>query len=382
MNRTSKILLENISEIKKLWQDEVIKIVPAANEVNTIALFEHLPNMITDLADLMAHYDEMNDITLNKNYSEILDNSILHGKLRATTSNYTVDQVVHEYIIFHRILREFIKANNGYDQKMSELLRYVIESSILKSVSSFSHSIQEMQEKLIGTLAHDIRNPLAAAQLSLEMMEQDKTGKWTEKARISAKRSVKKAINLIEGLMNGIAVKAGEGMLLHFHETDLLKEINEVFSESKDIFSNEIELDCKVENLWGVFDTTAIRRLIENLIGNAVKYGSLEKRITILVEEEADEVRIKIHNHGNPIPLEKQERIFKFLSSAREDMKSVSGSWGMGLTLAQIVAQAHGGDINLTSNEISGTTFTVTLMKQFNEEGKRRAKLNYDIENV
>lgn len=382
MNRTSTILRENISEIKKIWQQEVIQNVPAAKEVGTIALFEHLPNMIKDIADVMARYDEMNDITLDKSYSEILDNSILHGKQRATTANYTVDQVVHEYIIFHRTLREFIKANNGYDQKMSELLRYVIETSILKSVSSFSLSIQEMQEKLIGTLAHDIRNPLAAAQLSIEMMEQDKTGKWTEKARMSAKRSVKKAINLIEGLMNGIAVKAGEGMLLHFEETNLLIDIQGVYSESQEVYSNEIILECNTEKINGIFDSTAIRRLLENLIGNAVKYGSSENQITIGVKDEGDAVEIRVHNFGNPIPSAKQERIFKFLGSARNDMKSVSGSWGMGLTLAQIVAEAHGGDIQLASDDKAGTTFTVKLIKQFNEPGKRRAKLKGAVESI
>lgn len=382
MNRTSKILIENIAEIKKLWQNEVIENVPAAKAANTIALSEYLPNMIRDIADVMGRYDEMNDITLDKSYSEILDNSILHGRHRATTTNYTVDQVVHEYIIFHRTLREFIKANNAYDQKMSELLRYVIETSILKSVSSFSISIQEMQEKLIGTLAHDIRNPLASAQLSLEMMEQDKTGKWTDKARISAQRSVKKAIDLVEGLMNGVAVKAGEGMMLHFEETDLFNVIKGVYSESKDVYSNEIKFECNTDEIKGVFDSTAIRRLIENLFGNAVKYGSYEKPITILVEDKEDTVEIKIHNFGNPIPSAKQERIFKFLGSARKDKKSVSGSWGMGLTLAQIVAEAHGGYIQLASDEKTGTTFTVKLIKQLNKPGKRRAKLNYVVESI
>ena len=382
MNRTSIILRDNISEIKKLWQIEVIKNVPAAKEVNTIALFEHLPNMITDIAGIMGRYHEKNDITLDKSYSEILDNSILHGRHRATSANYTVDQVVHEYIIFHRILREFIKANNGYDQKMSELLRDVIETSILKSVSSFSLSIQEMQEKLIGTLAHDIRNPLAAAQLSLEMIEQDKSGKWTERALMSAKRSVKKAINLIEGLMNGIAVKAGEGMLFHFEETDLLIDIQGVYCESKEVYSNEIKLECNTEKIKGVFDSIAIKRLLENLIGNAVKYGTAEKPITILVEDVQDTVLIKVHNYGNPIPPSKQEQIFKFLGSALKDKKSVSGSWGMGLTLAQIVAEAHGGNIQIESRDIIGTTFTVKVIKEFNEPGIRRAKLSSVLENA
>lgn len=382
MNKTVKILQENISEIMELWQNEVVKNVPAAKDANVIALFDHLPNIIMDIADIMERYNEMNDISLDKSYSEILDNSIHHGRHRAMTANYTVEQVVHEYIIFHRTLSEFISSHDGYDQKMSDLLKYVIETSILKSVGSFSRSIQEMQEKLIGTLAHDIRNPLAAAQLSLEMMEQDKTGKWTDKTRIAAQRSVKKAIDLIEGLMNGITVKAGEGMMLHFEDTDLFNDIKWVHSESKGVYTSEINLECNTDKIKGVFDSTAIRRLLENLIGNGVKYGSAKKPITISVEDEEDAVEIKVHNYGNPIPSFKQEQIFKFMGSATKDKKSVAGSWGMGLTLTQIVAEAHGGDINLVSDKKTGTTFTVNLIKQFNEPGKRRAELTFVVENI
>jgi len=100
-----------------------------------------------------------------------------------------------------------------------------------------------MQAKLIGTLGHDIRNPVAAAQLSLEMMKQDKTGEWNDKSRIAAQRSVKKAINLIEGLMNGITIKSGEGMLLTFESSDLLKEMKFVHAESKEVYTREINLD-------------------------------------------------------------------------------------------------------------------------------------------
>ncbi len=382
MSKTAKVLRENIPEIMDLWQHQVIQDVPAAKDANAIALFDHLPNIIMDIADLMERSDIMTDINADKTYSEILDNSVSHGRNRATTSNYTVEQVVHEYIIFHRTLREYIAAHGGYDQQMSDLLKYVIETSILKSVGAFSLAIQEMQEKLIGTLAHDIRNPLAAAQLSLQMMEQDKTGKWTEKTRKTAQRSVKKAIDLIEELMNGITVKAGEGMMLHFENTDLMKDIKLVHTESKEGYTNEINLACEVEKIEGIFDSTAIRRLLENVIGNAVKYGHSEKPITISITDEEDAVEIKVHNFGNPIPEEKQEQIFKFMGSAEKDKKSVSGSWGMGLTLAQIVAEAHGGDINLVSDKKTGTTFKITLIKQFNEPGRKRAKLSFAVENI
>ncbi len=382
MNNTATILRENISEIMILWQKEVNKDVSAARDANQIALFNHLPDFIKDIADIMERFHKMPNIDDDKIYTEIVENSIHHGKHRATTSSYTAEQVVHEYIIFHRTLTDFLNAHGGYDKKMSDLLKYIIETSILRAVGSYSRSIQEMQEKLIGTLAHDIRNPLSAAKLSLEMMEQDKTGKWAIKTRSAAQRSIKKAIDLIEGLMTGITVKAGEGMLLNFEKTDILMDIKFVFNESIEVYTNEINFNFSSNKINGIFDRTAIKRLLENLIGNAVKYGVLTKPITITVIDDLDAVEIKVHNFGNPIPVSKQEQIFQFMGSAENDKKSISGSFGMGLTLTQIVAEAHGGDINLTSDKINGTTFTVTLIKQFNEVGQRRAKLNFVLENI
>lgn len=382
MIETARILRENNAEIMKIWQNQVVQEVLASKESDSIALYNHLPDLINDIAKLMIRFDKMKDVSKDKKYKEILKSSVDHGKQRSNTAYYTVEQIVHEYIIFHHTLSEFLISHNGYNENVSDLLKYVIETSILKSVGSFSRSIQDMQEKLIGTLAHDIRNPLAAAQLSLEMMEQDKTGKWAEKTRIAAQRGLKKAISLIEGFMDGITVKAGEGMMLNFENTDLLKDIKWVHAESKGVYTNDIKLDCNVEKIEGIFDSTAIKRLLENLIGNAVKYGDKEKQITISIIDEKEAVVIKVHNYGKPIPEAKQEQIFKFMGSAEKDKNSVLGSWGMGLTLTQIVAEAHGGDINLISDEKTGTTFTVNLIKQFNEPGKRRAKLIFEIESI
>ncbi len=302
MIETSRILRENNAEIMKIWRNQVVQEVLASKESDKIVLYNHLPDLINDIAKLMIRFDKMKDFSKDKKYKEILKSSIDHGKQRSNTAYYTVEQIVHEYIIFHRTLSEFLISHLGYNENVSDLLKYVIETSILKSVGSFSRSIQDMQEKLIGTLAHDIRNPLAAAQLSLEMMEQDKTGKWAEKTRIAAQRGVKKAISLIEGLMDGITIKAGEGMMLNFENTDLLKDIKWVHAESNEVYTNDIKLDCKVEKIEGIFDSTAIKRLLENLIGNAVKYGDKEKQITISIIDEKEAVVIKVHNYGKPIP--------------------------------------------------------------------------------
>jgi len=382
MNKTAEVLRENIPEIMELWQNQVIKDVPAAKNANAIALFDHLPNILIDIVAIMERYHNMEDLDYDKSYSKILNKSALHGRHRATTLNYNVEQVVHEYIILHRTLNEYLSSHDGYDHKMLDVLKYIIETSILKCIGSFSLSLQQMQEKLIGTIAHDIRNPLSAAQIALEMVQQDKEGEWTEKMLEAAQRSVRKALNLIEELMNGITVKAGEGMMFNFEHTDLIKDIKWVHSESKEVYTNEINLAIGTEKIQGIFDRTAIKRLLENLIGNAVKYGSTTAPISISVTDADAAVEIMVHNSGNPIPADKQNQIFNFMGRIEKEKELVSGSWGMGLSLAQIVAEAHGGDISLVSNEKKGTTFTINLVKQFNEPGKRRARITFAAEKM
>lgn len=377
MKKTASVLRDHVTEIMERWQTEVTSQVQAAKETNLIALYDHLPNIIHDIADIMERYSDLEDIREHTKYKEILENSKEHGRHRATTSNYTVEQVIHEYIIFHRTISNLLKSHNGYNEEVSDLLKYVIETSILKSVGSFSSSIQEMQEKLIGTLAHDIRNPLSVTQLALEMLKEDEDKDSADKMINAAQRSLGKAINLIEGLMNGITIKAGEGMMFDFEERNILADIEWVYEEAKEIYVNEIIFNCDESSITGIFDSTAIRRLLENLIGNAVKYGFPKKPITVSVSEKNNSVEIVVHNHGNPISEEKQKHIFDFLAREKKGKNSAKNSWGMGLTLAQIVTKAHGGTIDLISTENKGTSFIITLLKNYNKIGKRRTKLTY-----
>jgi signal transduction histidine kinase len=373
MNDTAQILKKYNSEILSLWELEVTKKVLTAEKGNSIALQNDLPHIINDIADIMERHGVTDLLVDDSKYQKIFDNSESHGKSRANTSNYTVDQVVHEYIIFHRTVTDFLKSKDAYDVNVSDLLKYAVETSILKSVGSFSRSIQERQEKLVGVLAHDMRNPLAAAQLSLQMIKKDKSGKWGERMREAAERSVRKAISLVEELMNGITVKAGEGMMFNFEEKNISKDIKWAFEDAKEIYANKILFTGPDHAIIGVFDASAVRRLLENLIGNAVKYGSSLHPINIRVQDATDKITLSVHNQGEPISPEKQLHIFDFLGREK-DNDHQSHSWGMGLTLVQIVAQAHGGSVELESDTQHGTTFTITLFKKFNTPGKKRAK--------
>ena len=377
MKRITNILKENHQKIIEIWETEVLQHVDAAEQTNKIALHDHIPNILDDIIDILERHDNIEWDLEDFKIAKIEKNSLEHGRHRASSAEFTADQILHEYMIFHNVIIKVLNDHQITDKAIFHLLKCCIDKSMLNSIQSFTRSIQEMQTKLIGTLAHDIRNPLSAARLGIEMLSLDKSPERVERVQKMTMSSISKALNMVEGLLDSVSVKAGEGMMLSFSEINLFEDIETVYKEAQDVYSEEIIFECEDEDLYGVFDATAVRRLLENLITNAVKYGESQKPITIkVVKEDERYLKLSVHNFGTPIPEEKQKEIFKFLNRSKDTSKRDLQSWGIGLTLVKMVADAHGGKINLKSSKEFGTEFSVTLSGTLNEPGKHRTKLN------
>ena len=377
MKLASEAIKNNSSQIMDKWESRVKTEIPAALISSGLALRNQLPNVLQDIADILVRYDGFLEVEKNEKYDEIIKNSLDHGRHRATSSHYTVKQILKEYVIFHRVLTEVLIDNDVYTKEVGIILKYTLETAMLNSASSFSDSLQEMREKLIGTLAHDIRNPISAAYFALDIINPDDDKARIENLKRMGLRSLKKSLDLVEGLLDAITVKAGEGITLNFSEIDLVKEIKWVFKEASEIYAHEIVFNSNCNKIMGVFDGTAIRRVVENLVTNAVKYGSRNSPVHIILENSEDKLIIKVHNLGAPIDKANQSEIFEFLNRGRDPEKSGLESWGMGLTLVKSVAEAHGGKVDLESNEENGTTFSIHLKKYANKPGKIRTELNY-----
>ncbi|MBC7429282.1 MAG: HAMP domain-containing histidine kinase, partial [Bacteriovorax sp.] len=117
------------------------------------------------------------------------------------------------------------------------------------------------------------------------------------------------------------------------------------------------------EQINGYWDCTAIRRIVENLLGNAVKYGMPKALITIALRRKMESIEIAVHNEGNPIPLEDQTLLFRQFQRTESAQKGSQKGWGIGLTLVQGFAKAHGGNVLVRSEVGEGTTFIVELPK-------------------
>lgn len=113
----------------------------------------------------------------------------------------------------------------------------------------------------------------------------------------------------------------------------------------------------------GSFDQARLQQLLTNLANNAAQYGTAGKPIEIDIVGEKDRVLLKVRNQGAAIPKEVLPILFTSLVQlpAQEGNVRPRSSLGLGLYIAKQIAVAHGGDIDVVSDDAAGTVFTVDV---------------------
>ena len=112
-------------------------------------------------------------------------------------------------------------------------------------------------------------------------------------------------------------------------------------------------------------DRTALRSSIQNLIGNALKYGGAEKWLQIDARLDrsgsGDKIRLSVSDHGLGISARDLPHIFEpFYRGAEAESRQIRGN-GLGLSIVKGIVEAHGGRVRVESTEGTGSTFVVVL---------------------
>ena len=129
-----------------------------------------------------------------------------------------------------------------------------------------------------------------------------------------------------------------------------------------------INLNIKEKLPLMLADPGAITHILNNLIGNAIKYSKEKPHITVTVHTENNEMIIAVEDRGIGIPKNETEKIFdRFYRVGDELTRKVKGS-GLGLALVKELVLAHGGTVTANSEIDKGSTFTVSLPLNLDKE--------------
>jgi signal transduction histidine kinase len=155
-------------------------------------------------------------------------------------------------------------------------------------------------------------------------------------------------------------VRAGKKLPLKLEDCNLKAVVENTLADLTTVHGDRFIVSSDNE-VAGVWDPRALRRLIENLVNNAVKYGDSYRPITLELKQDPAQVRLSVHNDGNPLSREDKERVFKPYQRGATAEASLQKGWGLGLVLVHGVAAAHGGHVTVDSDATSGTKFTLVL---------------------
>ena len=112
----------------------------------------------------------------------------------------------------------------------------------------------------------------------------------------------------------------------------------------------------------GLWDAGRLRQALSNLMGNAIQYGDASKPVTVSIAgNDPTFVEVSVHNSGSSIPPDVQRTIFQAWTRGLVDGPGRHPHLGLGLYISRLIAEAHGGDIAVSSTELDGTTFTFRL---------------------
>ena len=191
-------------------------------------------------------------------------------------------------------------------------------------------------------------------------MERDKAVEVAGKA----KRSAAFMASMIENLLGYARMHLGKGIPVNVTSADLSEICRDAVDAAKGLFPNRTFQSEQCNRLLGSFDRIHLQQLFTNLLCNAGQYGEESSPVILKARATPDGFVVEVHNSGSAIPVDSLKSIFSplvQLTSIGEEDLHPRTSLGLGLYIAREIAEAHHGSIKVTSTDIDGTTFTVSL---------------------
>ncbi|MDN4060396.1 HAMP domain-containing sensor histidine kinase [Massilia sp. YIM B02769] len=354
LSATSQRMLALREEVFADWERAVRAQIEEAAQLRHPVLIDTLPVFYDNIAEsLTPGYGRQNGADGTTVAAE-------HGGERARITSYDHVALIDEYQILRRCILEAL-ARDGISLSHAEVL--VVDSSIdagiKQAVNAFTLVHQGLRERFTAALTHDLRGPLHATSMALEIILMTDDPARIRTVAAKALSSVQRMGGMVSELLDSMAFHGGQKVPLELSAFDICELVREVQLDA--VAHHGLPVHMTPHSVQGWWDRKALWRAIENMLSNAAKYGTPGTPITIKIDEVHERLLLTVHNHGEPIPLEEQESIFQMYRRAEAARQGVKAGWGIGLPYVRAVAESHGGSVGVDSAVERGTTFVIDI---------------------
>ncbi|SEN77323.1 His Kinase A (phospho-acceptor) domain-containing protein [Paenisporosarcina quisquiliarum] len=217
---------------------------------------------------------------------------------------------------------------------------------------------EKLREDWITGLSHDLKTPLSSIYGYSTMLSSDNYAWSNEEVRSFAKIMQEKSTYmnaLIEDLTYTYQLK-NNAISIEKNKVNLFEFVKAYSSKS---VWKDIQDPIGDEGAQVYIDPKLFERVLDNLVGNAIKHTPEGTKVLLIIEQNKDNVLLTIKDEGKGIPIEELENLFNRYYRGTNTTTEVSGT-GLGLAIAKQLVEAHNGDIQVKSSEF-GTIVTITL---------------------
>lgn len=282
--------------------------------------------------------------------------------LRALTSGRTVSDYMH-----------YIKRDGLLMPVLATVSPVLIDDRPAGAVEVFRDLTKERQldiakDEFVSLASHQLRTPATAVMMILSMLSNGDFGPLsaTQQRYIEkAVRSNERQLQIIEDLLNAARVDAGK-MRLDLEYIDIVPLLREAVSDQlsaamarRQTIMLQAPTHCRI-----MADGQKLRMVIDNLLSNASKYSHGGSHIEISLHREAKHAVIMVRDEGVGLTADQMKRLFTKFTRFENELSASVGGTGLGLFLTKGIIELHGGDIKVTSDLGTGSTFSARLPLQ------------------
>ncbi len=235
----------------------------------------------------------------------------------------------------------------------------------LEAADRKQRELERLRTDLIAWVGHDLQTPLASIRAILEALEDGVVDNPTTIKRYlnTAQRDVRSLSALIDDLFQMAQLNAG-GIPLNREKSSLADLISDTLESFAELAARQgVKLEGSVAA--GIdpvtMDTQRIGRVLNNLIGNALRHTPSQGEVKVHAQRTGAGVEVTVSDTGEGIRREDIPHIFESFYRGEKSRSRITGGAGLGLAISRGIVQAHGGELKVESEAGRGSRFTFNL---------------------
>jgi hypothetical protein len=368
----SIFIREHMEEIMKEWMIFAKKNAPSDGEMTELALKDHAQEILAAIAaDIQTHQSSQQQFVKSQGDTDDSKGdsaASIHGALRHA-SNFSLLQLSSEFRALRAtVLRLWLPTVQTMTQLHAyEMIRFneAIDQALAESIVTYSEKADQTRDLFLAVLGHDLRAPLATVSSVGHILSQGKIPiEKLESLGQKAQRSAMLMSNMVTDLLGFARLQMGTGMPNDKAFINAQDICEAAASDAHAMYPNtEIEFQA-AGNLMACFDSIRLQQLLTNLLINAAQYSAKNRNVIFQAQGTESNIVFKITNFGSVIPPESLKAIFQPLVQLKPENEQDSRpktSLGLGLFIANEITKSHDGNIHVTSDQVNGTTFSLTF---------------------